>query len=126
MKQIYAKLILIIKQNIDYIKNGEDFIEKYNLTLEEIKAIQDLCIIPKEPEMLPVEQRTKEINGYFQGFVWNDIDKRFKCTGSNNPTNKQLSYCSVLTCLIRAINNKQTCADLLTRYTGKKYIKIEF
>lgn len=254
---IYAKLILIIKQNIDYIKNGEDFIEKYNLTLEEIKAIQDLCIIPKEPEILPVEQRTKEINGglllckswskekfwvifgktnkdkpifmknkiyvediynnlykdknnyaymlipllplgnnsiefaydvyqnayelglrecpnYFlpmvygldlvnynsivddykdwynqdeiierfeetfkicnsffpynsyQGFVWNDIDKCFKPTGTNNPTSKQLSYCSILTCLLRAITNKQTCADLLTKCTGKKYIKIEF
>lgn len=253
----YANFIVKYKNEINYIKGGNELINRYTLSKDNIKTIQDLCIIPKEPEMLPVEERTKEINGglllckswskekfwvifgktnkdkpifmknkiyvediynnlykdknnyaymlipllplgnnsiefaydvyqnayelglrecpnyflpmvygldlvnynsivddykdwynqdeiierfeetfkvantfysngFYQGFVWNDIDKCFKPTGTNNQTSKQLSYCSILTCLLRAITNKQTCADLLTRFTGKKYIKIEF
>lgn len=253
----YAEFILKHKNNIEYIKGGEELIKRYTLSEEEIKTIKSLIKKVEEPIMLPIEERTKEINGgillckswskekfwvifgktendkpifmknkifvddiynnlykdknnhaymlipllplgnnsidfayevyeqayqiglrecpnyflsmvygldvtnynsivedykewynqyeiierfeetykicnslfpygHFQGFVWDDINKRFKPTGSANPTNKQLAYCSVLTCLIRAIINKQTSADLLSKYIGKKYAKFEF
>jgi hypothetical protein len=63
--------------------------------------------------------------GHFQGFVWDDIKKRFKPTGTSNPTMLQQSRCSVLTCLLRAAG-KEFAAKWLGNLTGKRYSKFEF
>lgn len=62
---------------------------------------------------------------YPNGIVWRDREKMFKAIGSN-PTSLAQSRCSMLTCLLRSIENKKTIADIMTMYTGKKYIPIEF
>lgn len=252
----YANFILQYKDHIEYISNGMELIKKYSLSIEQVECIKTLLEIVEEPELLPINERTKEINGgillckswglepfwviygnvdkptyminkkykndmynslykdklgygymlipllplgnkslefayevyeqaceiglrenpnYFLsivygldlvnynsviedykqwynqdeiidrfektyqivtsvypyqapiGIIWNDRTKRFERWGfGGNPTSKHLAYCSVLTCLVRAIDNKQTCADILTQCTGKRYLKFEF
>jgi hypothetical protein len=62
--------------------------------------------------------------GYFQGIVWDDRKKQFKPTGSNI-TIKQLSLCSILTCLLRALGS-DIAAELMTKLLNRKFIKSEF
>lgn len=62
---------------------------------------------------------------YPNGIVWRDNDKKFKAIG-RNPTSLAQSRCSMLTCLIRSIEDKKIITEAMTMYTGKKYIPIEF
>lgn len=60
----YAELIVLIKNDIQYITNGLDFIEKYNLNSKEQKVIKSLNKLPKEPKKLPKCDRiTHDLQG---------------------------------------------------------------
>ncbi len=56
----YLKFIKSHVENIEYINNGDDIIERYNLSEEETKLIKKLTKEKKEPKKLPKDQRTKQ------------------------------------------------------------------
>jgi len=58
--QKYLAFIKKYKNSIEYLKGAQELIERYETTAEDKKVIKLLNVKEKEPEKLPVEERTKK------------------------------------------------------------------
>ena len=61
-----------------------------------------------------------------QGFIWRDLEKMFKpCGWSGDPSTQVQAKCNIMTAFLRALG-PEISAEIMSKMTGKKYLKFEF
>lgn len=114
-----------LRENFNFIipvLYGLDLVN-YGEVAEEYKAFySEAELIERFKQVYEYTAVTFHYN-YPGGFVWSDVKKRFKPCG--NETTLMQSRCSVMTSLVWAIG-KTKAAELMSMYTGIKYLPFEF